>query len=130
VGRFTATCAGAVDASGNSAPPVSTSWSVAYVFTGIWSPKRLEDLRSVKAGSTVPLHWRITDAAGTPVTGLRTAVLTSRSCAGGATTAERSPGSSGLQDLGGGDYQLNWARPRRTPGPAGSCPWTSVRDRT
>ena len=72
VGRYTATCSGAVDKAGNAAAAVSASWTVAYAFTGLWSPERLQSLRGVKAGSTVPvpLLWRITDAAGTPVKAL------------------------------------------------------------
>jgi hypothetical protein len=57
------------------------------------------------------LKWRVVDARGRPVV-LAAAGLTvsSRSCTAGATDAieEYSSGTSGLQSLGDGSYQLNW----------------------
>jgi hypothetical protein len=65
------------------------------------------------AGQTIPVKWRITTASGQPVSNPASFVkLTSK---GGACSSEPgdpievyAPGSSGLQYLGDGVWQLNW----------------------
>jgi hypothetical protein len=74
-------------------------------------------LNVVKAGSAVPLKWRILDAAGAPVTGLDDARVTvaSLACSAGSSAdqlEELAAGGSALQNLGDGYYQLNWKTPK------------------
>jgi hypothetical protein len=97
---------------------------VSYVFSGLFAPiDRPNTMNVSKAGQSIPLKWRLTDALGAPVTDLGSVVVTVTgiSCALGSTAdliEEVAAGSSGLQNLGDGYYQLNW----KTPGSyAGSC---------
>jgi hypothetical protein len=87
----------------------------------------------IKAGRTVPIKWQVLDGNGVGVTGLTlnavnggpggTVVLTAQNstvCAHD--TVDNSivvdaAGNSGLQDLGGGNYQFNW----KTVLPSGAC---------
>jgi hypothetical protein len=70
-----------------------------------------------KAGRAIPLKGRLTDLGNNPVTNLATTVVQVTSvavgCLGLSQTThpveEYATGASGLQNLGGGDYQLNWA---------------------
>ena len=76
-----------------------------------------------KAGTAIPLKWRLTDHAGNPVLDLDSVRITSagHTCDGGAAEdaiEEVAPGASGLQNLGDGDYQLNWKSAKTY---AGSC---------
>ncbi len=68
-----------------------------------------------KAGRTIPLKFRVTSAGGAPVTTLTSVRVTvaSLSCSAGSTTdaVEEYSGGSGLQNLGNGNYQFNWATP-------------------
>jgi Tol biopolymer transport system component/pimeloyl-ACP methyl ester carboxylesterase len=111
------------DHAGNNASK-TCSYSVAYAFDGFFRPVDNADvLNVVKAGQAVPLKWRLTDAAGTPVTHLATAQVTvqSLSCSLGTTedlVEELAAGASGLQNLGNGNYQLNW---KMSSSYAGSC---------
>ena len=80
-------------------------------------------LNSTKAGRAVPLKWHVTNASNAPVTTLTTATVTVQNlgCGLGVTTDELEEtfaGGSGLQNLGNGDYQLNWKTPTTY---AGSC---------
>ncbi|MDT0166609.1 PxKF domain-containing protein [Actinotalea sp. AC32] len=80
-------------------------------------------LNRVKAGRAVPLKWHVADASGAPVTTLTSASVSVRNLACGlATTTDEVEqtvaGGSGLQNLGGGYYQLNW---KTSPAWAGSC---------
>jgi hypothetical protein len=96
-------------------------------FVGFVSPVMNNQLNVVKAGSTRPLGFRWLDNSGNPVTNLTwCANLTgtgctapwvnleyfSISCATDAPTSTAtdisSPGNSGFQNLGGGNYQKNW----------------------
>ena len=75
-----------------------------------------------KAGQAIPLKWRLTDAHGNPVLDLASASVTVSgvNCSLGTTddlVEEAAAGSSGLQNLGGGSYQINW----KTPTSYGSC---------
>ena len=69
------------------------------------------------AGKSIPVKWRIVDANGAPVTTWPTVTVTatSLSCSLGSTPdliEEYAAGASGLQNLGNGYYQFNWATPK------------------
>ena len=66
VGSFTAICAGAVDVAGNAqAAPSSASYTVVYGFGGFLAPLPKSTLS--KSGSTIPVKFRLTNAAGQPI---------------------------------------------------------------
>jgi WD40 repeat protein len=80
-------------------------------------------LNVVKAGQSVPFKWRLMRADGSPYTSLGSVsmTVTSLSCNLGGTAdmlEEVAAGSSGLQNLGNGNYQINWKAPKEY---AGSC---------
>jgi hypothetical protein len=124
VGSVTATCGGATDSAGNAAGPATATYTVRYGFSGFSAPvDNPPMINSANAGRSIPLKWRLTDATGTPVTTLTsvTVTVTSLACSAGATPdaiEEYVAGSSGLQNLGNGYYQFNWATPKSY---AGSC---------
>jgi hypothetical protein len=67
----------------------------------------------VRAGTSVPLRWRVLDAAGIPVTTVSDVRVTAAAhrCDGGASQnpiGEAGTGGPGLQNLGDGFYQYNW----------------------
>jgi hypothetical protein len=73
-------------------------------------------INSAKAGQSVPVKWRLTDSAGNPISdpnsfyGLTSVSTTCGSFAATSTDAiETYTGSSGLQYLGNGYWQYNWA---------------------
>jgi hypothetical protein len=113
----------AVDAVGHTSSK-TCHYDVSYVFSGLFAPiDRPSTLNVSRAGQAIPLKWRLTDALGQPVLDLSSvrAFVTGSSCALGATTdlvEEAAAGSSGLQNLGDGYYQLNWKTPTSY---AGSC---------
>lgn len=80
----------------------------------------LPTLNIAKAGSTVPLKFKVTDSTGGPVTDLTAADVEVTSTQGGdgcgtdagTDSIETYVASSGLQNLGGGAYQFNWATPK------------------
>ena len=122
VGSRTVTCT-ASDLAGNSASANGT-YDVRYAFMGFGAPIDGGGVLNVaKAGQVIPLSWRLTDAAGKPVTTLSgvTVAVTVLSC-GVASTADDleqyASGGSGLQNLGNGYYQFNWTAPKTY---AGSC---------
>jgi hypothetical protein len=88
-----------------------------YQFEGFASPvNNAGALNVAKAGQAIPLKWRLTDAAGLPITNLTTVTITVKeyACAVGSTAdqvEEYAAGGSGLQNLGDGYYQLNWKSP-------------------
>lgn len=96
----------------------------AWDFQGFASPIDNDGTTNVAiAGRTLPVRWRLVGSDGAPITGLATANLTvtSLSCATGTTAdqvEEYAAGGSGLQDLGDGNYQVNWKTPKTY---AGSC---------
>ena len=118
----------AVDNAGNSAQK-SCSYSVAYGFAGFFSPvDNSPVLNKAKAGQAIPLKWRLTDANGDPVLSLSSVSVTATSltCSLGTTAdavEEYATGSSGLQNLGDGYYQFNWATPKSY---ANSCKTASL----
>jgi hypothetical protein len=95
-----------------------------YNFEGFAGPvDSPPTLNIAKAGQTIPLKWRLTDASGSPVTDLASASVkvASLECSSGATSdaiEEYAAGGSGLQNLGDGYYQFNWKTPKTY---AGSC---------
>jgi hypothetical protein len=78
------------------------------------------------AGQTIPLKWRITDVSGRGVTSISSWKLESRpvsypsgsSVSQSLITAESSAGSSGLQNLGNGYWQINWKTSKSYSDPA------------
>ncbi len=89
-----------------------------YTFSGFGAPvDPAPTVNSARAGQTVPLKFRVTDAGGAPVTTLSAVSLTvaSLACTAGAATDaidEYAAGASGLQNLGDGNYQFNWKTPK------------------
>jgi hypothetical protein len=74
-------------------------------------------LNVAKAGQAIPLKWRLTDASGNPVTNLTSATVTVTDYDCGLSVTldlieVYASGSSGLQNLGDGYYQLNWKTPK------------------
>jgi hypothetical protein len=111
------TCVIAANQAGNAtfdaAPQVTQTVKVDYRFSGFADPVNNNVVNSVKAGKAIPLKWRVTDAAGAPITTLTAATITVKdlSCTIGSTAnqlEESTAGGSGLQNLGNGYYQLNW----------------------
>jgi hypothetical protein len=96
--------------------------SVLYNFSGFSSPVDAAPVvNSAKAGQTIPLKWRFTDAQGVPVTNLTTVqvTVTSLNCASGTATdaiEQYAVAESGLQNLGNGYYQFNWKSPKSYAG--------------
>jgi hypothetical protein len=97
-----------------------------YYFRGFGTPIDSGVLNVAKAGRAIPIKWQVFDEVVAPVTDLDPAVVRISSVAidcaasGSGTDAieEYAPGQSGLQNLGDGVYQLNWATPK---GYAGTC---------
>jgi hypothetical protein len=87
-----------------------------YISAGFAAPLDLGDvLNTAKAGQMIPLKWRLLDAAGNPVTNLDptsvTMTVSSYTCPSGVTTdaiETYATGTSTLQNLGDGYYQMNW----------------------
>jgi probable HAF family extracellular repeat protein len=98
-----------------SDPPLQGEvWDFQGFFAPIDNPSVLN---VVKAGQAVPLKWRLVRADGTPVTDLASVSLRASTlpCADGTTSdqlEETATGSSGLQNLGYGNYQFNWKTPK------------------
>ena len=93
--------------------------SAGTLFTGFYSPIDMNNAQNrVKAGSTVPLKWRLTNAIdGSPVTNLSSASATVANLICGLDVTddvieEASSGGTGLQNLGDGYYQFNWKTPK------------------
>lgn len=85
-------------------------------------------LNTVKSGRAIPLKWHLSDASGAPVTDLATATVTVQNLACGLATTtdaieQTFAGGGGLQNLGNGDYQLNW---KTSAAWAGSCKTMSL----
>src|SRR3712207_6481887 len=102
---------------------VTCGYRVVYDFSGFSAPLSPTSVNVARAGQAIPLKWRATAAAGSPVTTLTTVRVTvaGHSCDLGATEdliEESTAGASGLRHLGDGYYQFNWATPRDY---AGSC---------
>lgn len=92
-------------------------------FTGFFQPIDNNAVNSAKAGQTIPIKWRVTDASGTAISDPNhfvsvTSTATPGSCGGSADAIEQYAGSSGLQYLGDGNWQFNWKTPTSY---AGQC---------
>jgi hypothetical protein len=113
----------AADNAGNMASLTHT-YDVVYTFAGFFAPIDNEPtLNKAKAGQTIAVKWRLTDANGGPISDPGTFTsLTSGSMTCSATAAadaiESYSGSSGLQYLGDGHWQFNWKTPKSY---AGKC---------
>lgn len=122
VGSKAVTCT-AVDNAGNQ-NSANLSVDVRYAFSGFSSPvDNPQVVNVVKAGRAIPLKWRLLDDGGQPYISLTRASISASamSCSSGATqdtVEETATGSSGLQNLGDGYYQINWSSPK---GYASSC---------
>jgi hypothetical protein len=115
VGAHTVNC-NATDNAGNTAN-APAGYTVSYQFSGFTRPVDGTVLNAAKAGQTIPLKWRLTDANGDPVTTLSSVSVTTvgLQCAAGTSAdqvSEYASGASGLQNLGDGYYQFNWATPK------------------
>jgi len=92
--------------------------SDSIVFSGFHAPVNASPtLNAAKAGQTIPLKFLVTNSSGAPVTTLTSVSVTvsSLACSNGSTAdaiEEYSTGASGLQNLGGGEYQFNWKTPK------------------
>lgn len=114
-------CTVAADQAGNTsydaAMRATRSVKVDYQYDGfLGSVKNGGVLNLAKAGRVITLQWRLTNAAGAPITTLTSVTLTATdlNCALGATgdqMTEQGAGASGLQHLGNGYYQYNWKSP-------------------
>jgi len=103
------------------------SWRELYAFSGFDQPVDNQPAVNIaKAGSVIPIKWRISAPDGTPISDPASFMsLTSYrvdcesiSDAADVEMEEYSVGASGLQDLGDGYWQFNWKTPK---GYAGQC---------
>ena len=96
--------------------------SSAYEFSGFAAPIDNEKVNAAKAGQTIPVKWRLTDANGVGISDPTSFVsLTSAlgaGCSGATDGVETYSGGSGLQYLGDGYWQFNWKTPKTY---AGQC---------
>jgi hypothetical protein len=122
-GTFVAEVTG-TDLAGRS-DTVACPYRVAYGFSGFLAP--VEDppaVNQARAGRTIPVAWRLTDAGGAPIAdassfvGLTATAATCGAGTGPGGTTEISSGRSGLQYLGDGAWQFNWKTQKAY---AGSC---------
>jgi len=97
-----------------------------YYFRGFGIPVDSDTRNVAKAGRAIPLKWQVFNEVVAPVTDLDPATVEISSVAfnceasGSGTDAieEYATGQSGLQNLGDGVYQLNWATSKNY---AGTC---------
>jgi hypothetical protein len=113
----------ATDNAGNSTTK-SCGYDVGYQVAPFSAPvNNLPTVNSAKAGQTIPVKWRITDANGVGISDPASfAGVTSTggsSCSATSVDAiETYATTSGLQYLGNGNWQFNWKTPNTY---AGSC---------
>lgn len=136
------TCTVAANQGGNdnyaAAPQVTQSMTVGggtpqYTFTGFLQPIDMPTSQIVwnqaNAGRTIPVKWMLTQA-GMPVStpasfaGVFTSPVACGANASAEAAIEQYVGSSGLQYLGDGNWQYNWATQRNY---AGTCRVLAVR---
>ncbi len=107
-----------VDGTETEIPAGEGTTAAAWDFVGFAHPiDTVPVLNRLKAGQAAPLKWRLLDVSGAPVTDLDSAAIrvTTLECSLGTTVdlvEEVATGASGLQNLGGGYYQLNWKTPK------------------
>jgi hypothetical protein len=114
-------CVRGTDAANNtSSGDDCQEFLVTYDFEGFFSPvENSPVLNIVKAGQSVPVKWRLTDANGAPI-GYSSSFVNLYSyqinCVGlareGTDEVEEYAGSSGLQYIGDGYWQFNWKTPK------------------
>ena len=118
----TSATSASVNFSTTSAPQISVlsgtvfAMITAYAFVGFDDPVDTDAVNIANAGRSIPLKWQVLDLGGTPVDNLSAAdvKVSSVSVACGTLSGGDDPlegyaaGASGLQNLGGGYYQLNW----------------------
>ena len=117
-------CVRGTDVLGNTGDAICQSFLVAYRFEGFFSPVDNDVVNSAKAGQSIPVKWRLTDANGVPVSdpaSFAGLYSSQQLCEGGLPTdavEEDAAGSSGLQYEGDGYWQFNWKTPKTY---AGTC---------
>jgi uncharacterized protein len=124
VGHFTATCSGAKDGAGNTAPPISAGYDVHYVFSGFLTDLSPDgpDGKTFKAGSTVGVKWRLENAQGgfivTPSSVETIQVAPDFSCVAGqqGLAVDANFTGNGLQE-NNDRFQFNW----KTTGLSAGC---------
>ena len=112
----------ASDLAGN-ATTKPCEFPVGYHFDGFQSPLEADALNMVKAGSNVPVKWRITDANGVGISDAASFVglsLLSASCPTATLTNSVAEGDiavgTGLTYQGDGVWQYNWKSPKTARG--------------
>lgn len=119
VGSFAATCSGAQDGAGNVTPPVAAHYTVGYNFGGFLAPVG----NVIKAGSTVPLKWTLSDASGNllgnlgSITSIKIAPSDCSAIGSPAMNASATGGTSLRFDPLTGQFNFNWS----TKGLAPAC---------
>jgi hypothetical protein len=118
VGAKTVTC---VDGEGSAS---EVHYNVIYAFSGFAPPVDDEPtMNTANAGQAIPVKWRLADAFGVPVSGVKNAVVTVEGIECPASAAsdqieEYATGAAGLQVQGSGNYLYNWKTPKNY---AGAC---------
>ena len=109
----------AQDAVGNNGS-ASCAYSVSYQFAGFYQPVDNNALNSMKAGSTAPIKWRLTDANGAYVTSLAAVTKTLSGVMSCSSTTpvdnleEYATGGTTLRyDSTANQYVYNWQSPRQ-----------------
>lgn len=107
-------CVRGADILGNVGEPTCQNFLVTYKFTGFFSPLETDFLNTAKAGQSIPVKWRLTDAHDVPIENMASfaGLFSSQQlCDGGLPTDavdEPAAGNSGLQYVGDGYWQYNW----------------------
>jgi hypothetical protein len=125
-GTFTATCSGGQDKAGNTAPPVSVSYTVNYKFGGFQAPiSNPSSVNTGNAGRTYPVKWQLTNASGGFITALSaiTSITYQPTTCGSfsstptsAVAAAATGGTNLRYDSTTNQYVFNWTTPS-----AGGC---------
>lgn len=111
-------CVRGTDAAGNLGEPLCQSFLVTYKFDGFFSPVDNGVVNVAKAGQTIPVKWRLTDANDVPIaygSSFEGMFSSENLCVGNQPTdavEETTAGSSGLQYNGDGYWQFNWKTPK------------------
>ena len=111
------------DLAGLRTEKTCSGFTVGYDFEGFQAPLKADALNSVKAGSNVPLKWRITDANGVGIydpASFRSLSLHSVSCPTVTDTNDFATGDvavgTGLSYEGDGVWKYNWKTPKTARG--------------